>query len=140
MQQPAVSAPANRGAGAMTGRSGWVAFAAVMTGLTGALNVIDGFTGLYASTYFRDSYVIGNLRTWSFAFIAFGAVQLIAGFAIYAGQGWARWFAIVTIALNAFAQLLSIGSYPFYALAIIGYDLVVLYALTAHWQKRATAT
>ena len=140
MSQPATSAPAGTRSPAATTKGGWIAFAAVMTGLTGALNAIDGIQGLHASTFFRNSYVIGNLRTWSFVFIAFGVAQLVAGFAIYAGQGWARWFAVVTVALNAFGQLLVIGAYPFYALAIIAYDLAVLYALTAHWQRRITAT
>lgn len=126
------------GAASATGAGGWIAFAAVMTGATGALNLIDGLVALYRSSYFRDSFVIGNLRIWAIAFIAFGALQVAAGVGIYSGQGWARWFAIVTVALNAFLQLLAVGSYPFYSLVIIAYDIAILYALAAHWRRRVT--
>jgi vacuolar-type H+-ATPase subunit I/STV1 len=120
--------------------NGWLSFAAVMTGATGALNIVDGLAGLYRTSVFKDTMLVGNLRYWAFAFIVFGVVQVAAGFAIYAGQGWARWFGIVTVALNAFAQLLAIDSYPFYSIAIIAYDVAIFYALGAHWQRRVTPT
>jgi hypothetical protein len=119
--------------------NGWISFAAVMTGAAGALNIVDGFVALYRTSVFKDALFIGNLRYWAFAFIVFGVVQVAAGFAIYAGRGWARWFGIVTVALNAFAQLLVIDSYPFYSIAIIAYDVAIFYALGAHWQKRVTS-
>jgi hypothetical protein len=120
--------------------NGWISFAAVMIGAAGALNIVDGFVALYRTSVFKDTMLIGNLRYWAFAFIVFGIVQVAAGFAIYAGRSWARWFGIVTVALNALLQLLAIDSYPFYAIAIIAYDVAIFYALGAHWQRRVTPT
>jgi hypothetical protein len=135
MQQPTAGGEAR-----IVRNNGWIAFAAVMTGAAGALNIVDGFVALYRTSIFKDTMLIGNLRYWAFAFIVFGVVQVAAGFAIYAGQGWARWFALVTVALNTLVQLLAINNYPFYAIAIIAYNVAVLYALGAHWQRRVTPT
>jgi hypothetical protein len=139
MQQQ--STPQTTGGDAKIVRNnGWIAFAGVMTGAAGALNIVDGFVALYRTSVFKDTMLIGNLRYWAFAFIVFGVLQVAAGFAIWAGQSWARWFALVTVALNALLQLLAINNYPFYAIAIIAYDVAVFYALAAHWQRRVTPT
>lgn len=120
--------------------NGWIAFASVMTGAAGGLNIIDGVVALYRASYFKNTMVIGNLRYWAFAFIIFGIIQVVAAFAIYSGRSWGRWFALVTVALNAFAQLLAIDSYPFYAIAVIAYDIAIFYALAAHWRTRMSPT
>ena len=123
-----------------TRTNGWIAFASVMTGAAGGLNIIDGVVALYRTSVFKDTMLVGNLRYWAFAFIIFGVIQLVAAFAIYGGRSWARWFALVTVAVNAFAQLLAIDAYPFYAIAVIAYDVAIFYALAAHWKTRMAPT
>jgi hypothetical protein len=83
--------------------------------------------------------VFGNLREWAFVFVALGALQIVAGLSILARQGWARWFGLAMVSINAFLQLYAISSYPFYAILIIAYDIAVFYALSVKWQKKATA-
>lgn len=114
---------------------GWIQFAGIMTIFTGLFNGFDGLVGLYRTRYFRNSFVFSDLRTWSWVLVGFGILQLAAGFAILSGRAWGRWFAIVTVALNALAQLLVIGSYPFWTFVILAYDVAILYALTAHWRR-----
>ena len=132
--QPEPTTPA---AAAPVRRSGWITFAGALTIITGALNALDGFIAFYRATYLRQIFIFGNLRFWSFVLLVFGAVQILAGFAILGGRGWGRWFGIVTVSINALAQLAVIGSYPFSAAAIIAYDLAILYALIAHWRRRS---
>ena len=120
-----------------TRRSGWITFAGTLTIITGALNALDGFIAFYRASYFRQIFIFGNLRTWSIVLLIFGAVQILAGFAILRGRGWGRWFGIVTVSINALAQLAFISSYPFSAVAIIAYDVAILYALTARWRTRS---
>ena len=117
-------------------RDGWVTFAGVMTIVTGGLNAIDGLVALYRTSYFRDSFVFGNLRTWAVVYLVFGALQIAAGLAILARQGWGRWFALATVSVNAFVQLFTFDTYPVYAFAVIAYDVAIFYALTVHWQRR----
>ena len=119
--------------------SGWLTFAAVMIAVAGALNVIDGLVALYHTSVFRASFLFGDLRTWSFVFIVFGAVQIAAGLSIYSRRGWARWFGLAMVSINAFVQLFVFGAYPFFAATIIAYDAAVFYALSVHWQRRYAA-
>jgi hypothetical protein len=117
-------------------QSRWLDFAGIMTLVTGGLNAIDGLVGFYRTSYFRDAFVLGNLRFWSVALMALGAIQLAAGFAILGRQGWGRWFGLITVTVNAFIQLFVITSYPFWAGIIIAYDIAIFYALSVQWERR----
>jgi hypothetical protein len=62
---------------------------------------------------------------------------VLAGFGIFARNQLARWFGVAVaalnlIALNLIAALTSIGAYPFWALVIVGIDILVIYALAAY--------
>jgi hypothetical protein len=120
-------------------RSGWIGFAGVMTIVTGALNGIDGLVAFYRTTYFRSDFVVGNLRLWSVVLMAFGVVQILAGFAILSQRGWGRWFGIVTVVISAFLQLFTFQAYPFWSAVIVFYDMAIFYALSVHWQRSITA-
>jgi hypothetical protein len=69
--------------------------------------------------------------------VIWGALLVLAGLGLLAGQGWARWFTIVVVTINFFAQLGFIGNsqYPLWALTGIALSVVVLYALTARWNE-----
>lgn len=119
--------------------NGWMLFAGVMISVTGALNAIDGAIAFWRTRYFVDSFVFGNLRNWSIVFMALGALQIAAGLAILARQGWARWFGLAMVSINAFLQLYAIRSYPLYATLIIAYDIAVFYALSVRWQRKTAS-
>ena len=54
------------------------------------------------------------------------------------GAGWARWLAIIGVAVNAFQQIAFLANYPeaypLWNILIVTLNFVVLYALTARWQ------
>ena len=54
------------------------------------------------------------------------------------GAGWARWLAIIVVAINAIGQIGFLANYPdaypFWNILIVTLDILVLYALTARWQ------
>ena len=116
--------------------SGWVEFAGVMTIITGMLNGIDGLIALYRTSYFKDVAPFGTLRTWGVVFLLFGLLQIGAGFAILGRQGWGRWFAIATVSVNAFLQLIFFVDNPWWSAIIIIYDIAIFYALAVHWRSR----
>ena len=66
-----------------------------------------------------------------------GCLLFLAGLALISGQSWARWFTIVVVALNIFAQLGFLGNsqYPLWALTALTLNIIVLYALTARWDE-----
>jgi len=78
---------------------------------------------LYRTSCFIGIFILGNLGFWSVVLMAFGAIQLAAGFAILGRQGWGRWFGLITVTVNAFTQLFVITSYPFWAAIIIAYEM-----------------
>ena len=69
--------------------------------------------------------------------IIWGVLMVLAGLALLNGSSWARWFTIVVVALNFFAQLGFLGNsqYPLWALTALALNFVVLYALTVRWDE-----
>ena len=53
--------------------------------------------------------------------LIWGALLILAGLGLISGQSWARWFTIVVVALNFFAQLGFLGNsqYPLWALTAL---------------------
>ena len=66
-----------------------------------------------------------------------GRAARSCGLRLIGGQSWARWFTIVVVALNIFAQLGFLGNsqYPLWALTALTLNIIVLYALTARWDE-----
>jgi uncharacterized membrane protein HdeD (DUF308 family) len=117
------------------GDSYWmIVFASVLLFVVGFFNVIDGTAAIARSSVFIGNarYVVGDLRTWGWVALILGALQVIAGLGVLAGNQVARWFAVVVIALNALAQMYFIPAYPFWSLMIIAVDVVALWGLCAY--------
>ena len=94
---------------------GLVVFAAVLLGVVGIFNLIDGIAAIARSHIFiaNAHYVIGDLRVWGWVALILGAVQILAAIGVLAGNQAARWFAVAAIGLNAIGQLFFIPAYPF---------------------------
>jgi len=56
---------------------GWITFAALMLGLAGTFNVIDGIVALSKSSFFTTNatYVFSNLHTWGWIVLILGILQ-----------------------------------------------------------------
>jgi hypothetical protein len=67
-----------------------------------------------------------------------GGILILSALGQLAGAGWARWLAIVGVAVNAIQQVAFLANYPqaypLWNLLIVALNIVVLYALTARWQ------
>jgi len=113
---------------------GLLIFAAVLLGVLGVFNLLDGISAVAKSSFFVAGarFVVGDLRAWGWTVLILGALQLLAAFGVMACSQFARWFGVVVLALNAIAQMAFIPSYPFWSLLIIAVDVVGLYALCAY--------
>jgi hypothetical protein len=120
---------------------GWITFAAVMLGLAGTFNVIDGIVALSKSSFFtaNATYVFSNLHTWGWIVLILGVLQLLAAFSLFGGSELARWFGIVVAGLNAIGQLMFIPAVPFWSLAMFSIDVLIIYGLVAYAGKRLRA-
>jgi hypothetical protein len=124
------------------GRSmaGWIGFAGIVMLIIGAIDIFQGLIALLEDEYFavtRSGFLVVDLTAWGWIMLIWGVVLVIAGMALTAGRGWARWFSIVVIGLNFFAQLGFLGNsqYSLWALTALALNVIVLYALTVRWHE-----
>jgi hypothetical protein len=116
---------------------GLVFFAAMMLMVVGIFNVIDGIAAIANSHLFiaNAHYVIGDLRAWGWVALILGALQILAGGGVMAGNQAARWAGVIFIGLNLVGQLFFIPAYPFWSLLIIALDVFALYGLCAYGSR-----
>jgi hypothetical protein len=120
--------------------AGWIGFASLMLLIIGFIDFFQGIIALLEDEYFvvtGAGYLVVDLTAWGWVMVIWGAVLLVAGVGLAAAQTWARWFSIVVVSLNVFAQLGFLGNsqYPLWALTALTLNIVVLYALTARWSE-----
>jgi hypothetical protein len=116
---------------------GLVVFAAVLLGLIGIFNLIDGIAAIaHSHVYVANAhYVFGNLRTWGWITLIIAVLQLLAAVGVFMGNQLARWFAVAVLGLNAIDQMFFLPSYPFWSLIIIAADIVAIWGLCAYGSR-----
>jgi len=134
--RPATGARGHQGEG-----YGMIVFAAVVVGLAGIFNLIDGIAAIANSHIFvaNAHYVIGDLRAWGWVALILGALQILAVAGFLAGNQLARWFAVALVGLSAIGQMFFIPAYPFWSLMIIAVDVVALWGLCAYGSRENVA-
>ena len=130
-----------RGSGYVDPGNGWVTFAMTVVMLIGVLNIIEGVVALTNSKFYaKDAvFVFGDLRTWGWIMLILGIIQFTAGYVLYAGSQWARWFVAATCALNSIGQLMFVQAYPFWCLTVFAVDVLVIYAVSRYGSREAAA-
>ena len=120
--------------------AGWIGFAGVLMLIIASIDISQGLIALFEDEYFvvtRAGYLVVDLTAWGWVMIIWGVVLAVGGLGLAAAQTWARWYAIVVVSLNIFAQLGFLGNsqYPLWALTALTLNVIVLYALTARWSE-----
>ena len=120
------------------GTTGWALFAGTVLVIVGSINVIFGLAAIFEDEVLTATgngrVIVWDLTSWGWILLLFGAFQLLAGFALFGGAGWARWTAIVLAGLNAIANVGFITVYPLWTLLIVALDMIVIYQLSAGWR------
>src|SRR5262249_30222114 len=116
--------------------TGWISFAGIMLMLVGFFNIIDGIAAIANSDYLVSHLLFANMHAWGWFFLIFGAVQVCAGFAIFAGAGWAAIVGIVSAFFNIIAQLSWARTYPVWAISAMVIDALEIYALVVYGGQR----
>ena len=119
----------------LTGWTCWIYFAGTMLLIGGTLSIIYGFIAL-----FNDNWVVfGNtnavfldLTGWGWLHVIIGALVVLAGFGLFAGNILARTLGVIVAAVSMIANFLWLPVYPFWAIIIIVIDALVIWALIVH--------
>ena len=120
--------------------TGWIGFAGWLMLVIGVIDFFEGLIAVIRGKYFvltANQIIVFDLRTWGWITLIWGIIVAFAGWSLLSGASWARWFAIVAGSLNVIAQLGFVGSaqYPLWALTVIAFSLVVIYALIVRWDE-----
>ncbi len=114
---------------------GLVMFAGVMLGLLALFNGLDGIAAIANSHVFLGNahFVLGDLAAFGWLMVGLAVLQAVACFGVLStGSEWARWFGVVVLGLNAFAQMFFIPSYPVWSVLIIALDVTAIYGLSVY--------
>jgi hypothetical protein len=120
--------------------SGWVAFAAWLMLIIGAVDFFEGLIAVIRGQYYvltADQVIVFDVKTWGWLMMAWGIILALAGFSLLVRAGWARWFTILVCSVNVLGQLGFVGAaqYPLWALTAIALNVTVLYALIVRWDE-----
>lgn len=121
--------------------SGWIMFASTMMFILGCFHAIAGFVGIFDEDYYlvgENNLVVSvDYTTWGWTHLILGILVASAGGALLRGAMWARVVAIVLAVLSSIANLVFMAAYPLWSLIMITLNVVVIYAVTAHGDRRS---
>ena len=116
--------------------SGWLLFAAIYMAIAGAMNLIWGITALSKKSYFvEEGLVWQGLELWGWVAIIVAAAQLLTAWFIFSRKVAGMIMGILAGMVGALVNFTSIGAYPLWSSAAIVCSLLVLYAVTVHWEE-----
>jgi hypothetical protein len=122
-----------------SGWIGWIAFAGVMMLLMGTFHAIQGLVALFQDAYYlvgSEGLVVSvDYTTWGWVHLILGVVVVLAGIALLAGQMWARVVAVILAFGSALVNIAFMEAYPFWSLAMLAVDVLVIYAVTVHGKE-----
>ncbi len=122
----------------VTGWVGWIWFAGMIMIMDGLFNVISGLYAIFKDNLYvetRNRLLVFDLTGWGWIHLILGILLVLVGFALLAGQRWARVVAAVIVLINAVTQMAWISVNPWWSLIVIVVDVLVLYALIVHGRE-----
>ncbi len=120
----------------VTGWAGWVAFAAVMMMMLGALHIVNGLVAIFNDEFYavtRGGLVIDvDYTVWGWTHLIGGAIIMAAAFSLWAGRTWARFLAVFLAMISLLVSFGFLAAEPGWALVMITISILVIWALMVH--------
>jgi hypothetical protein len=124
---------------APTAWAGWVVFGGVMLIMLGAFQVIEGLVALFDDGFYlvRSNGLVVDVdyNTWGWVHTIIGAIGILAGLGLLAGNMAARIVGVVIACLSALVNLAFISAYPVWSAIMITIDVIVIYAIIVHGRE-----
>jgi hypothetical protein len=76
-----------------------------------------------------------NYNTWGWTHLIIGAIAVLAGLGLLAGNLAARVVGVVIALLSALVNLAFISAYPVWSTIVIALDVIVIYAIIVHGRE-----
>jgi hypothetical protein len=113
---------------------GWISFAAVMLGLAGLWNVLEGILAIGQSRVYANdtTFVFSDLNSWGWIMLVLGIAQLLAAYTVVTGSEYGRWLGIGVAFVNCIGQFYFMPAYPLWAVTMLAVDIIIIYALTVY--------
>jgi hypothetical protein len=122
-----------------TAWTGWVVFASLMMIMVGFFQAIEGLVALFDDGFYRvtESGLVLSVDygVWGWTHLLLGALLIICGVGVLAGNIVARAVAILLAGLSALVNLVFIEAYPIWSILIITVDVLVIYSLVVHGRE-----
>jgi len=123
----------------VTGWTGWGVFASVLLLIAGIFDLIFGFAAIIGPNttvvVTETGLFAVDVAVWGWWHVLSGAALILTSFFLYRGETWARVLAIILVIINAVGQLSLLSVQPWWSLAILAVDILVIYALTVHGRE-----
>jgi len=120
-------------------RSGLAIFTTATAGLllvlVGLFHIVQGLVDLFDGDFYAvtTNWVFRfDVTTWGWLHIVGGLIALFAGLGLFTGSVLARTVAVIVAMISAVASFMWLPYYPWWSIVIIVFDVLVIWALTAH--------
>ena len=127
--------PGQRGERA-TGWVAWISFAAVILAVIGVLQIMQGLAALIDDGFYvvRESGLVVNVdySVWGWTHMLLGILAILVAAGLLAGNTVARVAGVILAMVSAIVNLAFLPAYPWWSTVVIVFDVLVIYALTAH--------
>ena len=110
--------------------TGWAIFGAATLVILGGLNLINGYTALEHAGYFKSQIVYDNLTFWGWAFLIWGALELVAGALVFFHHRFGYSLGVTLAVTASILWFFMIFAAPWAAVLGVIVSLLVLYSLT----------
>lgn len=121
--------------------AGYLLFAAWMLVVIGCFSLINGLVAIFKDGYYvvpsHNLIVSVNYTAWGWVHLALGAVAIATGAGIMIGKTWARFVGVGYAVVNAVVNLSFLKAFPVWSALIIGFDVLVIWALCVHGDELA---
>jgi uncharacterized membrane protein HdeD (DUF308 family) len=130
-------------------RSGWLTFSAVVLIIAGIMRVLDA---IWAFRYngaipnnLHNAIFGHSLTTYGWVWLIVGAILIAAGLLILSPSAGlsaeiSRWIGILAAAVGAITAISWMPYYPVWSLTYVAIAIMVIYALSAHFDEEPQTT
>jgi hypothetical protein len=117
---------------------GIAVFAGVVMIIGGAFQALEGLSAIVNDKYLvvaPSTIYAFDVTVWGAIHLLVGLALLVIGFFLLRGATWARAAGIVVAAISAIVNFTWLPYSPWWALVIIGVDILVIWALASYLRQ-----